>query len=160
MDESNVEDVNYRLGVGCCVVNRQGNVFVGQRVDTDKPAWQMPQGGIDNNESPLEAALREVYEETGISKLEFIHESDKWHYYNIPEELRPTSWNGKFQGQKQKWFLFRFIGNEDEVLLGGEEPEFREWKWVKFEELPKLAIDFKRNIYKEIAKEFKQLLWP
>lgn len=160
MSNTSIEKLPYRPCVGCCVVNRQGEVFVGQRIDSKDPAWQMPQGGIDNNESPLEAALREVYEETGITKLEFIYESDKWYYYDLPEKWQATFFGGKFKGQKQKWFLFRFIGDDNEVILNRMEPEFLGWKWVRFDDLPGLAADFKRHIYQEISEEFRQLLRP
>ena len=150
-----ISKLPYRRCVGCCIVNSENKVFVGQRVDSKTQAWQMPQGGIDDNESIEEAARREAFEETGIKSLEFVCESSKWHYYDLPEHFISKLWDGKYRGQKQKWVLFKFFGDDNEITLDLDQQEFREWKWVSFEDLPNLAISFKKRIYRNISKEFK-----
>lgn len=148
----------YRPGVGIMLLNAQNEVFVGRRVDTRSEAWQMPQGGIDENETPAEAVLRELQEETGIHHVSIIAESKDWFYYDLPDYLIPKLWNGKYRGQKQKWFLLRFLGSNDEINIQSEHPEFMSWRWAKVRELPYIIVPFKRKLYNAVISEFKQFL--
>lgn len=142
------------MGVGVMLLNKDGLVFTGKRIDTRSEAWQMPQGGIDEGESPKEAALRELGEEIGTEKAEIIAESAGWYYYDLPEELVPSIWNGKYRGQKQKWFVMQFTGVDSDINIKTSHPEFCEWQWVKMQDLPDLIVPFKRKIYQDIVNEF------
>ncbi|MCP4923019.1 MAG: RNA pyrophosphohydrolase [bacterium] len=144
--------VAYRKCVGIMVLNAENKIFVGKRIDVSTNAWQMPQGGIDEGESPLEAACRELKEETGIHNATLIAELGDWLTYDLPEPLRKKLWSGKYQGQSQKWFAFRFSGKESEINLDTETPEFTHWKWVDTEELLDNVIDFKRETYRTLVK--------
>ncbi|MBF0354552.1 MAG: RNA pyrophosphohydrolase [Alphaproteobacteria bacterium] len=152
------DDRPYRLGVGILLFNAQGEVFVGMRADSPG-AWQMPQGGIDKGEEPRQAALRELKEETGTDKAEIISESKDWLSYDLPPDLSRKVWKGKYRGQKQKWFAFRFLGQDSDIQLDchEEEVEFVRWRWACFEELPGLIVGFKRPLYEAIAAEFAPL---
>jgi len=152
------KDLPYRSCVGIFLVNQDKHVFVGQRSDSKVKAWQMPQGGIDDNETIKEAAFRELFEETGIRSAEFLAESQGWRYYDLPVYLIKTLWSGKFRGQKQKWILFKFTGDEKEIQLDAHQREFSEWRWAKIDEVPDLAISFKRKIYKSVISEFKPII--
>jgi len=158
MQKDSFKNLPYRRCVGCFIINKDNKVFVGQRSDTKVKAWQMPQGGIDDDESPLEAAVREVYEEAGISTIELVYESKRWHYYDLPQEFIPKLWGGLYRGQKQKWFLFRFVGEDAEININLEQQEFSKWRWVSLKLLPELAISFKKQIYKSVADEFSKAL--
>lgn len=136
------------------VLNSDNKVFVGKRLDSKGDIWQMPQGGIDGDETPLEAAYRELLEETSISSVDLISESTKWFFYDVPEFLVGKLWGGRFRGQKQKWVLFRFTGDETEINISTNHAEFEEWKWVSVEELPELVVSFKKKLYQSIVKEF------
>jgi putative (di)nucleoside polyphosphate hydrolase len=140
------------------LVNSDRKIFVGQRIDNDVEAWQMPQGGIDDGESPRVAALRELAEETGTDKAEIVAESSDWYYYDLPEELQNKIWGGRFIGQKQKWFLMRFMGNDSDINLATAHPEFSAWRWAEPHELPLLIVPFKRRLYEEILAEFMPIL--
>jgi putative (di)nucleoside polyphosphate hydrolase len=140
------------------LLNKDNYVFVGKRIDTKSDAWQMPQGGIDDNESASEAALRELKEETGINNAVILGESKNWIHYDLPEYLIPRLWNGKYRGQKQKWFILKFLGTDDEINLQTEVPEFMEWRWVKMEELPNIIVPFKRKLYISIIEEFRDII--
>lgn len=153
-----LKDLPYRLGVGMMLLNKDNMVFVGKRIDTRSEAWQMPQGGVDHGETPASAALRELEEEAGTSKAEIIAESRDYYYYDLPEELIHDIWGGKYRGQKQKWFALRFTGDDSEININTEHPEFCEWKWADINTLPDLIVPFKRDIYSAIVKEFKALL--
>ena len=142
-----------RIGVGIILLNRENKVFVGKRIDNPKNFWQMPQGGIDENESFLDAAKRELQEETGIKTIKIIKELDKWFTYDLPENLISIIWKGKYRGQKQKWFIMRFFGNNSEIDVKTKNPEFLDWKWIEPLELPKIAVNFKINLYKKLIKE-------
>jgi putative (di)nucleoside polyphosphate hydrolase len=145
----------YRKCVGIMLVNNEGKIFVGKRVESKYDAWQMPQGGIDNGELPKNAAIRELYEETGIKSAEYVAETSDWLYYTLPENLASTMWDGKYKGQMQRWFLFRFTGDDSEVKLDIHEQEFSQYRWVAVNELEELAIYFKKEIYAKVVAEFK-----
>ena len=147
----------YRDGVGIMLLNQSNHVFVAKRIDMRSEAWQMPQGGIDPGETPLEAATRELMEEIGTSKGDIIQESQDWLYYDLPDELVPIIWKGRFRGQKQKWFAMRFTGTDADINIHTAHPEFSEWKWAPMLSLPDLIVPFKRQIYTDIITEFKNL---
>ena len=146
-----------RKGVGIILLNNENKIFVGKRIDNPKNFWQMPQGGIDENESFLEAAKRELQEETGIKTIKIIKELDKWFTYDLPENLISIIWKGKYRGQKQKWFIMRFFGNNSEIDVKTKNPEFLDWKWIKPLELPNIAVNFKINLYTKLTKELMAL---
>ncbi len=148
-----IRDLPYRQGVGIMLLNRQGRVFVAQRIDMPSAAWQMPQGGIDKGESPLDAAWRELKEETGTDKAEVIGESRDWYVYDLPVDLAPKLWRGRFRGQTQKWFVFRFLGSDRDIDIATENPEFSGWKWADMAELPDLIVPFKRTLYSQLIEE-------
>ena len=150
----------YRPGVGIVLINDERKVWVGRRIDmpAEWPAWQMPQGGIDAAETPMQAALRELYEETGTDKAEIIAETRGWLHYDLPEPLRRTAWRGRYRGQKQKWFLMRFEGHDGDIDLTRHHAEFDAWKWVAPDELPGLIVDFKRPVYVAVLDEFREHL--
>jgi putative (di)nucleoside polyphosphate hydrolase len=140
------------------LLNAQGEVFVARRVDLSGEAWQMPQGGIEHGEDPRTAALRELAEETGIARAEVLAESADWLCYDLPAELLAHTWQGRWRGQRQKWFLMRFTGSERDIDLGTAHPEFDAWKWVAIRDLPRLAVAFKRQLYLDILAEFRHWL--
>lgn len=146
----------YRAAVGMMVVNHKNEVFVARRLDTKAQAWQMPQGGIDMGESPLEAVMRELKEEIGTNNVRIIAESRDWYHYDLPPFLVNRLWNGLYRGQRQKWFAARFLGEDAEINLETHHPEFCDWKWVSVETLPSLAVSFKRKNYEDLIEE----LWP
>src|SRR6185437_8061240 len=155
------EDLPYRPCAGLCVINNKGLVFIGRRASgpehTDAThVWQMPQGGIDDGEEPFSAALRELYEETNIRSVERLGEISDWIHYDIPRALVGQAWNGKYRGQKQKWYALRFTGEEREINVtlpagGHHPPEFIDWRWVEMRELPDLVVPFKRDIYQRVV---------
>ena len=151
----------YRSNVGIMMVNEKGYVFVGQRLDNNQNAWQMPQGGIDAGEDPETAAYRELLEETGVKKqdVRFVASSSRWLSYDLPEDLIPILWNGKFRGQKQKWFLFKFLGEDRDINIATEHPEFSKWKWISKENLLKEIVPFKKSVYENVLKEFKNIYY-
>jgi putative (di)nucleoside polyphosphate hydrolase len=144
----------YRRGVGIALIDGRGRVFVGRRLDT-VGAWQMPQGGIDGRERARDAAWRELLEEVGTKKARIVAESRGWLTYDLPKRLQPKVWGGKYRGQKQKWFLMRFTGSDDDIDLAAHKPEFSHWKWLPFEQLPKVIVGFKRKLYRDVVAEFK-----
>ena|SRR5215213_6672875 len=151
------ESDRYRRGVGVMLLNRGGKVFVGARIDNPDDAWQMPQGGIDDDDDPWTAAMRELQEETGIPPhlVERVAECPELLRYDLPDEWRPRLWGGKWRGQEQDWFLARFLGADDDIdLAAAEHPEFRDWKWVDPDRLPELIVPFKRDIYRRLLREF------
>jgi putative (di)nucleoside polyphosphate hydrolase len=150
----NTEPDRYRPNVGVILVNREGRVFVAARIDNPADAWQMPQGGIDKGEDPAVAALRELEEEIGTGKAEIVAESDGWYQYDLPPELIGKMWGGKYRGQKQKWYVLRFLGTDADINLDTRHPEFRAWKWVSFEQVPDLIVPFKRDLYQELVEAF------
>ena len=153
-------DLPYRPCVGILLFSRTGDVFVGRRNDVSGNAWQMPQGGIDMNENPRSAAIRELYEETGVRSVEVIGESGEWFTYNYPKDIARRSFAKKFRGQRQKWFAMRFLGPETEIDLGFSHAEFDAWKWVNLDCLPDLIVDFKKPVYTAVVAEFRDLARP
>lgn len=153
----------YRLNVGIMLINHDGLVFVGQRRDNHSDAWQMPQGGIDDGENPKEAALRELHEETGIpaNLVQVLEVSENWISYDLPKDLISQLWGGRFRGQKQKWYLMRFLGSDAEVNIQTETPEFSAWKWIPPDALVENIVPFKKSAYQKVLSEFsKTLLMP
>lgn len=155
---SAIAKLPYRKGVGIMLLNRAGLVFVARRIDTPSEAWQMPQGGIDEGEDPREAALRELHEEIGTDKAEIVAESKNWLTYDLPADLIPKIWGGRFRGQTQKWFLLRFTGKDIDIDIETEHPEFLDWKWAKVPDLPRLIVPFKRKLYEDLVAEFGPLI--
>ena len=146
----------YRIGVGIILLNKKKKVFIGKRIDIKSKAWQMPQGGIIKGEELEDAAYRELYEETGVKKVKIVFKSKKWFQYNIPLLLKKKLWKGKYLGQKQKWFVMKFNGNEKkDINLNINKAEFCNWKWVNLNELENLIVPFKKEMYKKIVKEFE-----
>ena len=148
-----------RIGIGVIVVNNKNKVFVGKRKDNPVDKWQMPQGGVNRNESFITAMKRELDEETSIKNIKIIKKLDGWFQYELPKNLLGIVWQGKFRGQKQKWFVVRFTGDESEINLKTKHPEFIEWKWVEMNELPKIIVDFKKNIYEKLLLELKKIIY-
>ena len=141
------EEIPLRLGVGIVLLNDNNEVFVGKRIDNPKDFWQMPQGGVDKNENFLSAAKRELEEETSIKNVKLIKEIEGWLTYDLPENLLGKIWKGKYRGQKQKWFIMKFLGNDNEININTEKPEFLSWKWINPTKLPEVAVNFKIGIY-------------
>ena len=153
MDKNKLYNLPLRNGVGIVVLNQANKVFVGKRIDNPKNFWQMPQGGIDPGEDYLSAALRELEEETGIKDVKLIKEIDEILTYELPPNLLGIIWKGKFRGQKQKWFITRFLGQDSEINLNTQNPEFIEWKWINPKMLPEVIVDFKKKLYLDLVKE-------
>ena len=153
------KNLPYRSNVGIMLINDDGHVFVGQRLDNNQNAWQMPQGGIDCDEDPQSAAYRELLEETGIEEenVKFLAKSSKWLLYDLPEDLIPKLWDGKYRGQKQKWFLFKFLGTNRDINISTEHPEFSNWKWMPKENLLEEIVPFKKSVYESVLKEFERI---
>jgi len=156
MNADQINDLPYRPCVGMMICNREGRIFAGQRLDSNMDAWQMPQGGIEKGEEPLEAALRELLEETGIPEtaVEILAETADWIPYELPHHLVPKLWGGKYRGQKQRWFLMRFLGDEDLINIKTKTPEFSRWCWLPADELLSRIVPFKRDTYARVIREF------
>ena len=148
-----------RIGVGAIVLNNENKIFVGKRKDNPIDKWQMPQGGVNKNENFLTAMKRELHEETSIKNIEIIKELDGWFHYELPKNLLGIIWKGKFRGQKQKWFVVRFNGEESEINLKTKHPEFIEWKWIEMNELPSVIVDFKKDVYEKLLIELKKFIY-
>ena len=148
----------YRSGVGIMLLNTERRILMGKRIGVESRAWQMPQGGIDDGETPAMAVMRELAEETGTDKADIIAETKGWLTYDLPDDLMGVSWGGRYRGQTQKWFALRFTGVDADFDLNADgKPEFTDWKWVAMAELPRLVVPFKRRLYDEILAEFQDL---
>jgi len=156
--KKNFSKLPLRKGVGIVLLNNENKVFVAKRIDNPKNFWQMPQGGINEGEDYYKAALRELKEETSVISIEHIKEIDKKLTYILPNHLIGIIWKGKFKGQIQKWFIMRFVGNDSEININTKKPEFLDWKWIDLEDLPKIAVNFKLDIYKILKKEVSKIL--
>ena len=147
-----------RSGVGIIVLNNNNQVFVGKRKDNPGDKWQMPQGGVDKGEDFITAMRRELIEETSIKNIKILKEIQNMYQYQLPNNLVGIIWKGKFRGQRQKWFITRFLGNESEINLNTKQPEFIEWKWIDAEKLPEVIVYFKKNLYQSLLKEIKMII--
>ena len=147
-----------RTGVGIILLNNENKIFVGKRKDNPGNKWQMPQGGVDDGEDFLTAMRRELHEETSIKNIKIIKEINQLYEYELPKNLIGIIWKGKFRGQKQKWFIAKFLGNENEINLNTKQPEFIEWKWIDAEKLPEVIVYFKKNLYLSLLKEIKLVI--
>ena len=147
-----------RSGVGIVVLNKDNRVFVAKRIDNRKNFWQMPQGGVDSGESFLEAAFRELEEETSIKNIKLIKELDGLIEYELPPHLLGLIWKGKYRGQEQKWFVVRFVGKDNEINIKTKNPEFLEWKWIELNKITDVVVDFKLNVYKEVKAKVEKIL--
>ncbi|PRY78220.1 putative (di)nucleoside polyphosphate hydrolase [Yoonia maritima] len=160
MTPEDIEKLPYRPCVGIMLANTRGHIFVGQRIDRDTDAWQMPQGGVDKGEKTYDAALRELEEETGVTTnlVSLDAESEGLIPYDLPHDLVPNIWKGRYRGQEQKWYLFRFHGTDDQINIVTEHPEFSSWKWIPSNELVDAIVPFKRAVYAQVLEEFKDKL--
>ena len=147
-----------RTGVGIIVLNKQNKIFVGKRKDNPVDKWQMPQGGVDEGEDYITAMRRELFEETSIQNIEIIKEIDKIYQYELPENLVGIIWKGKYRGQKQKWFITRFLGEEKEINLNTKHAEFIDWKWIEPKFLPEVIVNFKKDLYLNLLKEINLVI--
>ncbi len=154
------EDLPYRPCVGVMLISREGLVFVGRRIDQTVEGWQMPQGGIDDGETPVEAGLRELEEEIGTRKAEPLREMMEWLSYDLPPHLLGVALRGRYRGQRQKWVAMRFLGQDSDIDIRTEHPEFATWKWLAIEALPRLIVPFKRDTYEKVIAEFRDLAFP
>ena len=152
------KELPLRTGVGIVVLNSENKVFVGKRKDNPFDKWQMPQGGVGLSEPLLEAMKRELTEETSIKNIKILKEFDQWLEYELPENLVGKIWKGKYRGQKQKWFVVRFLGDDNEININTKHPEFIEWQWVDIEKLPDLIVLFKKHVYEQITTELKKFI--
>ena len=148
-----------RTGVGVIVINKDNKVFVGKRKDNPVDKWQMPQGGVDKGEELVDAMRRELKEETSIKNIEIIKEIDGWLDYELPKNLLGKIWKGRYRGQKQKWFIVKFLGEESDINITTKRPEFIEWKWVERSQLPNIIVDFKKNVYERLVVELKNITY-
>jgi|TARA_B100000780_G_scaffold169963_1_gene118939 putative (di)nucleoside polyphosphate hydrolase len=156
--EYKFKNLPLRSGVGIVVLNNDNKVFVAKRIDNPKNFWQMPQGGVDQEEDFLTAAYRELEEETSIKNVELINELDGFITYYLPDHLLGIIWKGKFKGQKQKWFVMRFTGEDDEINIKTKNPEFLDWKWIELNQITELVVDFKLHVYQEVQEKVKKIL--
>ena len=147
-----------RNGVGIAVLNKENKIFVAKRIDNPGNFWQMPQGGLDDGENYFEAALRELEEETSIKSVDLIKELSNYTTYDLPDRLLGIIWKGKYKGQKQKWFIVKFNGQENEININTKHPEFLDWKWIDPQDLPEVIVDFKKKLYLNLLKEINQII--
>jgi putative (di)nucleoside polyphosphate hydrolase len=156
--EEKYKNLPLRIGVGVVLLNNENKVFVAKRIDNPKNFWQMPQGGVDSDEKFLTAAFRELYEETSIKNVKLIQEIEGTYTYELPKNLLGIIWKGKYRGQKQKWFLMKYLGNDSEINLNTNNPEFLEWKWVDIDQITEIVVDFKLHVYKELKEKVKNII--
>ena len=156
--EKKFKDLPLRNGVGIVVLNKQNKIFVAKRIDNPKDFWQMPQGGVDNGESFLTAAYRELEEETSIKNVELIQEIDGTTTYELPKHLLGVIWKGKYKGQKQKWFLMRYLGEDSEINIKTHKPEFLEWRWIDLDMITEVVVDFKLHVYEELKEKIQKII--
>ena len=156
--KKNFSTLPLRSGVGIVILNEDNKVFVAKRVDNPKNFWQMPQGGVNEGEDFLKAAFRELEEETSIKSVELIKELDGTITYELPEKLLGIIWKGKYRGQKQKWFLMRFTGNDNEININTKNPEFLDWKWIEIDLITDVVVDFKHRVYEEVKEKVKKII--
>ena len=156
--KKNYVDLPLRSGVGIVLLNRENKVFVAKRIDNPKNFWQMPQGGVDEGEDFLRAAFRELEEETSIKSVELIKELEGTTTYDLPDRLLGIIWKGKYKGQKQKWFLMRFIGDDSEININTSNPEFLDWQWIELDLITDVVVDFKLHVYEELKEKVKKLI--
>jgi putative (di)nucleoside polyphosphate hydrolase len=154
------EDLPYRASVGVMLLNKEGLVFVGKRIEQTVEGWQMPQGGIDDGETPQEAALRELEEEIGTRNAKYLREYEEWLSYDLPSHLLGVALRGRYRGQRQKWLAMRFLGEDSDINVHTAEPEFAQWKWLAIEALPRLIVPFKRDTYMKVITAFRDLAGP
>ena len=162
MIQQDPQTLPYRPCVGVMLINQEGRIWAGQRIDAPAgtAAWQMPQGGIDPDEKPRAAAYRELWEETGVTRdqVEFLGKTHGWVTYDLPPDLLGKVWGGKYRGQKQKWFLFRYIGQDSDIIIDTEHPEFSQWKWIGAAEMLTAIVPFKRAVYEEVVRSFRAFI--
>jgi len=153
-----IKKLPLRIGVGAIVLNKKNQVFVGKRKDNPVDKWQMPQGGVNKGEDLTEAMKRELHEETGMQSIKILSEIDGWFEYELPNYLLGKIWRGKFRGQKQKWFIVKFLGNDEEINLEIDKPEFIEWQWLDIENLPNVIVDFKKKVYEQLMPKIRNFI--
>jgi len=160
MSDPDPSGLPYRPCVGVMLVNDDGLIFAGQRIDNPSPAWQMPQGGIDDGEKPKEAAFRELWEETGVTRdlVQPMAKTHHWITYDLPPELLGRLWGGKYRGQRQKWFLFRFLGADSDIRIATGHPEFSRWRWIAADQMIAEIVPFKRKVYTQVVRSFRAYL--
>ena len=156
--EERFKSLPFRVGVGIIVLNKYNKIFVAKRIDNPKNFWQMPQGGVDDGEDFLSAAYRELAEETSIKKVKLIKEIDEMTTYELPNHLLGIIWKGKYKGQKQKWFLMRYLGDDKEININTKKPEFLAWKWIDLDMITEVVVDFKLEVYKSLQKKIKTII--
>ena len=154
----NKDQLPLRIGVGAIVLNKENKVFVGRRIDNPINNWQMPQGGANKNEPLLEAMKRELCEETNIKNIKILKKLDQWFQYELPDELLGKIWKGRFRGQKQKWFIVKFLGEDSEININTKNPEFIEWRWIDFKKLPEVIVYFKKDLYKNLVSNISNFI--
>ena len=157
MDEK-LRNLPLRSGVGIVILNKENKIFVAKRIDNPKNFWQMPQGGVDKDEDFLSAAYRELEEETSIKDVELIKEIDEILTYELPKHLLGIIWKGKYKGQKQKWFIMRYLGTDDKININTKKPEFLEWKWIDLDMITEVVVDFKLEVYKKLKSQIKEII--
>ncbi len=153
-----LQDLPLRNGVGIVLLNNNNKIFVAKRIDNPKNFWQMPQGGVDKNENLLNAAYRELKEETSIENVKLIKELDGFMTYELPSNLIGIIWKGRYRGQKLKWFVMKFLGNDNEININTKKPEFLDWKWIELDKITEVVVKFKLEVYKKVRKEIKKIL--
>ncbi len=152
------KDLPLRIGVGIVLINRENKVFVGKRIDNPQNFWQMPQGGVDEGEDLISAAYRELEEETSIKNVKLLKELDGTTTYILPDHLLGIIWKGKYKGQKQKWFLMRYLGDDKEINVKTKKPEFLDWKWIELELITDVVVNFKFNVYRQLKDQVKKII--